>query len=487
MTLPRNRLTLTSLCALVLLVLLVAPLRAEEQKRRPPNVVLIYTDDQGYNDLGCYGSPTIKTPRIDRMAAEGVRFTDFYAAAPVCTPSRAALMTGCYPMRVSMAVAEHAPWQKANSNRVWYSGSPYGLNHDEVTIAELLKSAGYATGMIGKWHLGDHAHFLPTNHGFESYFGIPYSNDMKPLVYVRDTRVVDEPVEQATITRRYTEEAERFIRAKKDGPFFLYLAHNMPHTPIDATEAFKGKSERGLYGDVVEELDASTGRLLDVLDELKIGDDTLVIFTSDNGPWHARGEQGGSATPLRAGKGTTYEGGMRVPCVMRWPRGIPAGTVCREMAVQFDLLPTVAKLAGATVPGDRTIDGKDISDLMTGKPGAKTPHEAFFYYAGDQMQAVRSGPWKLRFQTTLQDETTYGKYEVPDAPIPPRLYHLPTDPGEQKSVLSDRPEVAKRLRALADAARKDLGDARMNVKGQNVRPFGRLPEGASTQPITAIR
>jgi arylsulfatase A len=439
---------------------------------RPPNVIIILTDDQGYADIGCFGAPLIKTPRLDRMASEGVRFTHFYAAANVCTPSRAALMTGCYPQRVDLG--EVKPTGTAKSGRVLYANAPFGLHPDEITIAELLKARGYATGMVGKWHLGDAKQFFPTRQGFDSYFGTPYSNDMTPLYFIRGDEIIERDPDQTTITDRYTNESLKFVRDNKDKPFFLYLAHNMPHTPLHVPARWRGKSAGGLYGDVIEQLDDSVGQILDLLAELNIDDQTLVIFTSDNGPWHIRGENGGNATPLRAGKGTTYEGGMRVPCIMRWRGKIPPGGVCAELATMMDLMPTVARFAGTAAPKDRIIDGKDISDLMLSKPEAKSPHEAFFYYSGNRLNAVRSGPWKLKLQTTLAEETEYGKIDNPQTPISPKLYNLLTDPGEQKSVLGDHPDVVDRLNALAAGAREDLGDSRTGITGKHIRPVGEI-------------
>lgn len=471
-------------CLIACAMTLVCVVRIADAADRPPNMIIIFTDDQGYADLGCFGATDIKTPRIDQMAAEGMRFTDFHVAAPFCTPSRAALLTGCYPQRVSMSEATPAPWQQnAKSGRVWYPNSPEGLNPDETTIAEVLKARGYATQAIGKWHVGDNERFMPTNQGFDHYFGIPYSNDMPPVVLVQDLKVIEREVNQEKLTERYTDEAIKFIRNSADKPFFLYLAHNMPHVPLHVDEAHKGKSERGLYGDVVQVIDENVGRLLDTLKELKIDENTLVVFTSDNGPWHQRGEEGGLATPFRAGKGTAYEGGMRVPCVMRWPGKIPAGKACTELAVTFDLLPTFAKLAGGTRPTDKKIDGLDISPLMFAEAGAKTPHEVFYYYGDRRLNAVRMGKWKLKLETTLQEETLYGKYRDPESPIVEALYNLDNDPGEQKSVLKDHPKIVAKLREYADAMRQDLGDRRLNIEGKGVRPVGRIPEGASTKPV----
>ncbi len=444
--------------------------------QRPPNFVIIFTDDQGYNDLGCFGSKRIKTPNLDRMAAEGARLTSFYSAAPVCTPSRAALLTGCYPQRIGLAaIPRHEGDLTAPPHHVMRQTSPFGLHPDEITLAELLKNAGYATGCIGKWHLGHLPPFLPPSHGFDYYFGLPYSNDMTPVYLIRGAETIETGVNQETLTERYTEEAVEFIRTHQDRPFFLYLAHNMPHTPLHASERFRGKSAGGLYGDVIETIDWGAGRLFDTISELGLDNDTLVLFTSDNGPWYIKGEDGGNATPWRAGKGTTYEGGMRVPCIVRWPGRIPAGLVSDEIATTMDVFPTFAHLAGAPLPQDRILDGKNIWPLLT-QPGAKSPREAFYYYFANELHAVRSGPWKLRLETTLRDEDLYRRIPNLDTPLPEALYNLDIDPGEQKSVHKDHPDIVQRLRQLAEAARNDLGDARTGVTGKNTRPIGRLDE-----------
>jgi arylsulfatase len=452
--------------------------QAAQPERRPPNIIFILADDQGYQDLGCYGSPLIETPNIDRMAAEGMRFTDFYAASPLCTPSRAAFLTGCYPMRVSMDDFPIGPDQpNAKSSHVLYPNSPLGLNPEEFNVAKLLKSAGYSAHIVGKWHLGDRTAFLPLHQGFDSYFGLPNVNDQKPLCFVRGDQRLDPPVDLAQVTQIYTREAIQVIRENRDHPFFLYLPHTMPHFPIAASPEFVGKSKGGLYGDVVQELDWSVGQIFATLKELHLDDNTIVVYTSDNGPWLQKEESGGNAVPYRGGKGTTYEGGMRVPCIVWWPGHVPAGSVCHGLVAMMDFLPTFAAITHATaaIPSDRPIDGVDISSVLA-DPNASSPRTDLLYYGDEnRLNAVRSGKWKLKFATTLQEETHYGKWENPQTKIPAQLYNLELDPAEQKSLLKDHPDVAKKLRAIADRAREDLGDAREHIVGKSVRPIGHVP------------
>lgn len=424
---------------------------------RKPNVVIIFCDDLGYQDVGCFGSPHIKTPNIDRMAAEGMKFTSFYSAAPVCTPSRAALMTGCYPQRVNLP-------------QVISYKSTIGISSKEITMAEMLKGQGYATACIGKWHLGWQKEFLPTRHGFDYYYGLPFSNDMKygeqhlaPLI--RNEEVIEHPAVQESLTERYTAETIEFITKHKDEPFFVYLPHTFPHTPLHASERFAGKSARGLYGDVVETIDWSVGQIMDTLARLGIDDNTLMVFTSDNGPWLIKGVDGGSALPLKKGKGTTWEGGMREPTVMRWPGKIPAGAVCSEWATMMDLYPTVAALTGAKVPADRVIDGKDIRPLLAGKPGAVSPHEVFYYYRANELQAVRSGKWKLILPHTDQPD----REEVPLG-----LYNLEADIGETTNVADKYPSIVARMQRYVEQAREDLGDSLTGAVGKGRRPCGQL-------------
>lgn len=432
-----------------------------------PNIILINCDDLGYGDLGAYGSNVNKTPALDRMAAEGVRFTDFYMASPVCSPSRGAMMTGCYPPRISFGAF-------VDGGVVLFPGDGIGLHQDEITIAKLLKGVGYSTKLVGKWHCGDQPEFLPTSHGFDSYYGIPFSNDhgrqvddpvwnrmrrdWPPLPLVRDTEVIQEQPDQAAVTERYVEEAVRFIREEKEGPFFLYLAHMHVHVPIYTPAHFERESENGIYGAAVAAIDWSVNVIMNELKRLGIDDNTLVIFTSDNGS-RAR-DEGGSNAPLRGKKGETWEGGQRVACLMRWPDRIPAGTVSGEMVTSMDLFPTLAGIADAEVPTDRTIDGKDISGLMFGEDGAMSPHEEFFYYKQNSLEAVRSGKWKLHVRKA--DEEIH------------ELYDLDADVGETTDLFDEQPEVVAELSAKLDACREDLGDEATGATGKNVRPIGRV-------------
>jgi len=435
---------------------------------KPPNFIIILCDNLGYGDVGCFGSKRNRTPHLDGMAAEGMRLTSFYVTSGVCTPSRASLMTGCYPRRVNMHVG-------ARGGLVLFPVSPKGLSPAEVTLAEVLKRRGYATACIGKWHLGDQKPFLPTAQGFDTYFGIPYSDDMTarpdrgwpPLPLMRNDTVVEARCDRSTLTRRYTEQAVRFITANKAGPFFLFLSHAMPGSTKTsfASEAFRGRSGNGTYGDAVEEIDGSTGQILAALKTLSLDDRTLVAWTSDNGSVDRRH---GSNAPLRGWGYTTAEGAMRVPCVVRWRGKVPAGRTCDELASTMDLLPTFARLAGAALPAGRTIDGKDIWPLLAGRKGAASPHEAFYYYRMAQLQAVRSGRWKLY----LPVAPTGRRRGRPAGKTPLKLFDLTADIHEDRNVAGEHPDVVKRLLALADKARRDLGDGARPGAGQ--RPAGRV-------------
>ena len=408
---------------------------------RVPNIVLILADDLGYGDLGCYGHPTISTPRLDRMAAEGLRFTQFYSAAEVCTPSRAALMTGRLPVRSGMA---------SSKRRVLFPNSSGGLPADEVTLAEALHSQGYRTCCVGKWHLGHLPQYLPTRHGFDRYFGLPYSNDMKPLPLMRNEETLEMSPDQGQLTERYTEEAIDFIRdcrqgEGKDKPFFVYLPHTMPHVPLFASSKFAERSARGLYGDVVETIDYSTGAILDALRELKIDQQTLVIFSSDNGPWLTKKQNGGCAGLLRDGKGSTWEGGMRVPAIFWWP-GVIAPAVTQELGSTLDVLSTCLSLAGAPLPGDRTLDGYDLSPVLLGR--SESPRKTMFYYRGSELFAARKGAWKIHLKT----QSGYGQPK-PESHDPPLLFHLPSDPGENYNLAGKNPDVVAELLAEIESHR----------------------------------
>jgi arylsulfatase A-like enzyme len=407
------------------------PLGGCSRGQRPgdlPNVIVIMTDDQGYQDLGCYGSPDISTPRIDRMAAEGIRFTDFYAA-PQCTAARIAMMTGCYAHR-------------AGDLKRTGVGSHVGIHDEEVTVAELFKTRGYSTHLVGKWHLGMAPAFSPLRHGFDSFFGMLTSNGQFPPL-MRGTQVTDAEPDQSQLTEIYTREALSVIAQSRDEPFFLLLAHAMPHVPLSVPASWRGRSRRGLYGDAVELIDWSTGQVLDLLVETGLDEQTLVIFCSDNGPWLIKGKNGGSALPLRGGKGQIFEGGLRVPCIMRWPAHIPPGRVNREVCGLLDFLPTFAQLAGAELPVDRVIDGRDIAPLLFDRPGATSPHDAYYFFKGSELRAVRQGRWK---------------YHAPHSPRSPNgnLYDLFDDIAEKNDLVDQHSEIALELQETMNAFAADL-------------------------------
>lgn len=418
-----------------------------------PNIILIFCDDLGYGDLGYYGSTKNRTPNIDQLAKEGMKFTNFYSSSPVCTPSRASLLTGCYPRRVGMHEDFTGHW-------VLIPRSRRGLHPKELTIAEALKARGYKTACIGKWHLGDQPEHLPTRHGFDSYFGIPYSNDMQskgrgdpPLPLVKQDKVIEAPVDQSMITKRYTEEAVKFIEKNQANPFFVYLPHTFPHVPIFASPDFMGKSKNGRYGDSVEEIDWSTGQIIKCLERLKIAENTLVIFTSDNG---SNRRNGGSNSPLSGAKGSTMEGGMRVPMIARWPGRVPANGVCEELATTMDFLPTFCSVSGAGLSGNK-IDGYDISKMIAGDKQARSKYKAFYYYRRRQLQAIRAGDWKYH----LPLAETHPNWNSPKRTGPGRkgkLFNLKDDLAEKNNVAETNPEVIKRMKALAADAISRLGN-----------------------------
>ena len=446
------------------------------QKRSDrPNVVLILTDDQGYADAGVFGATGFETPYLDQLASEGALLTHYYAPQAVCSASRAGILTGCYPNRIGI-------------HNALMPNSDKGLHPDETTIADMLKERGYATAIFGKWHLGDAPELLPTNHGFDEYFGIPYSNDMwplhpqqgpvfnfGPLPLYENTQVIDTLTDQSQLTTQLTNRAVDFINRKKDDPFFLYVAHPQPHVPLYVSEKFKGKSANGLYGDVIMELDWSVGQILQALKENGLEENTLVIFTSDNGPWLAYGNHAGNAGDLREGKGTAWEGGQREPFIVKYPPRIQGGSIVDVPVMGIDLLPTIANLTGADLP-ERAIDGKDVMPLLT-QESTESPHEAyFFYYDVNQLQGVRYGDYKLYFEHTYR--TMAGQPQGKDG-LPGdytyltldevELYHLPTDPGERTNIAEKHPEVVAQIKALANEMRLKLGDALRDQTGSEVR------------------
>ena len=466
-------------------LIIVATLAASPCAAKTPNVIVIFMDDMGYADIGPFGATDYETPNLDRMAAEGRVFTDFYVTQAVCSASRAGLLTGCYNVRIGI--------QGALGPR-----SQHGIHENEVTLGELAKQKGYATACYGKWHLGHHRQFLPMQNGFDDYFGLPYSNDMWPyhpgvrklpmeerlkrwphLPLIDKNEIVNAqvtPDDQKQLTTQYTERAVQFIQANKDRPFLLYVPHSMVHVPLYVSEKFEGKSGAGLFGDVMMEIDWSVGEILGAVRECGLEKDTLVVFTSDNGPWLSYGEHAGSAGPLREGKGTMFDGGCREPTIVWRPGAVPAGTRCTTPAMTIDILPTVAHLIDAELPA-HPIDGENIWPLMTGESD-ESPHDAYYFYYGRQLQAIRSGRWKLHFPHGYRtmNGRAGGKDGVPNAysqaKIGLALFDLQEDVGETTNVAEEHPEVVERLKMLAERARAELGDQKRI--GAGVRPAGRL-------------
>lgn len=467
---------------ILIAILYVSPAKASSKL---PNIVLIFMDDLGYGDVGVFGARGFSTPNLDRLAAEGRKFTNFHVGQAVCSASRAALLTGCYSNRIGIhgALGPNAS---------------HGIADSETTLAEVLKQKGYATGMAGKWHLGHHPPFLPTRHGFDEYFGLPYSNDMwplhpeakpgsyPPLPLIEGDRIIKSELnheDQEQLTAQYTERAVQFIERNKDRPFFFYLAHSMPHVPLHVSSKFSGKSDKGIFGDVIMEIDWSVGQVMNALKRHRLERDTLVIFTSDNGPWLSYGEHAGSSGPYREGKGTSWEGGTRVPCIMRWPGKLTAGSTCDQMLMTIDLLPTIANLVGAS-PSSYRIDGLDVWPIISGRKGAKNPHDAYYgYYEQNQLQAVTSGDgrWKLILPHTYR--TLGGKpggfggkptrYETRKIEAP-ELYDLANDAGETTNIAPQHMEEVTRLLGIAERARADLGDSLTKREGSGLRGPGRL-------------
>lgn len=447
-----------------------------------PNIVLIFTDDQGYQDVGVFGSPNINTPHLDKMASEGLKLTNFYAAQAVCSASRAAILTGCYPNRIGIHGA-------------LMPNAKIGLAHQEVTIAEMLQQKGYATGIFGKWHLGDHPDFMPLNHGFDEFFGIPYSNDMwpnhpqqgpifdfDPLPLYENEVVIDTLMDQSNLTTQITQKSVEFIKRNKDKPFFLYVPHPQPHVPLFVSDKFKGKSERGLYGDVIMEIDWSVGEIMNALKEAHIDDNTLVIFTSDNGPWLAYGNHSGSAEPLREGKGTAWEGGQREPFIAHFPEKIPSGTTKKTPLMAIDILPTIADIVGADLPRNE-IDGKSAWKLFKDETEESPQDAYFFYYKKNELHGVRYGKWKLYFPHSYR--TMNGQEQGKDG-LPGEykmigleeieLYDLENDISETKNLASENPEVVAKIKLLANDMRSQLGDSLLELEGSETRLAGQLKE-----------
>jgi len=480
---------LKGLTALIIIITLSC--KPVEQQRLP-NIVIVFTDDQGYGDIGCYGATGFQTPNLDQIASEGMKFTNFYSAQPVCSASRAGLLTGCYPNRLGISGALF-PHHKV------------GINHDEMTIAEMLKDKGYVTAIFGKWHLGHHEQFLPLQHGFDEYTGVPYSNDMwpikvdgtrskpgegrgdypdLPLVEGNETlELITTLEDQDMLTTLYTEKAVDFINRNKESSFFLYVPHTMPHVPLGVSNKFRGKSQQGFYGDVMMEIDWSVGEIQKAIEVNGLEDNTIFIFTTDNGPWLNYGNHAGSSGGLREGKTTSWEGGQRVPCIVKWPGNVPEGTVCNQLASSIDLLPTISEVVGGQL-SHNPIDGINILDLWRGVEGAKPRNEFYYYFGKNNLNAVRRGNWKLIFphtyasyEATVPGNDGHGSRRIRTVVDSLELYNLMRDPGERYNVIEMYPEIVEQLMAVGDAARKELGDLNQEIKrGTGNRDIGVLVE-----------
>jgi arylsulfatase A-like enzyme len=458
------------------------------KSNQPPNFVVVFIDDMGYGDVGCYGATGYTTPHLDKMASEGMRFTNFYSAQPVCSASRAGILTGCYPNRIGISGA-------------LFPKHEVGLNPKETTIAEMLKEKGYATGIFGKWHLGHHKEFLPLQHGFDEYVGLPYSNDMWPidvegnrlpkdkgrghypdLPLIEGNKTIEYITtleDQDKLTTLYTEKAVDFINRNADKPFFVYVPHTMGHIPLGVSDKFRGKSEQGFYGDVMMEIDWSVGEIEKALRANGVAENTVFIFTTDNGPWLNFGEHGGSAGGLREGKTTSWEGGQRVPFIIKWPAGTPAGTICNKLGCAIDLLPSFAKLAEGNLP-KLEIDGTDITELWTGNLDANPRDEILFYYGKNNLNGVRKGNWKLVLPHTWASYDAkpgingHGGKRIKKKVDTPQLYNMMRDPGEQYNVIEYHSEKAAELMEVVEAARIEFGDLNVGIKtGKGTREIGK--------------
>ncbi len=474
----------------LLLVLVIISCKPElEKKDQLPNIVIIFTDDQGYGDVGSYGATGFETPNLDKMAAQGMRFTNFYSGQPVCSASRAALLTGCYPNRIGISGA-------------LFPHSEVGINEGEVTIAEMLKEKGYSTAIFGKWHLGHYKQFLPLQNGFDEYTGIPYSNDMWPINHdgtkapagegrgrfpdlpIIEGNEIKETITsysgQDKLTTLYTEKAVDFINRNKNNPFFLYVPHSMPHVPLGVSDKFRGKSEKGMYGDVIMEIDWSVGQIMEALKSNGLEDNTIVIFNTDNGPWLNYGNHAGSSGGLREGKTTSWEGGQRVPCIVKWPGNVPEGMICNRLASSIDFFPTIASIVKGSLP-DHKIDGVNIIELWKGNFKSEPRKELYYYYGKNNLNAVRKGNWKLVFphtygsyEATVPGNDGYGGKRIKTEVESPELYNLMRDPGERYNVIEMYPDIVAELIEVGNRARADLGDLNVGVEGSGVREIGKL-------------